>query len=200
MDGAEWAEKPISPTIAVALRWALLAAAIATPVWMAITEPSRIRIAAGTSNHAMPTSLAMTNPSLSGVLADGRRYQIIARSAEMPHPDAPIIHLAGIRAVMETEAGERLDIVSNIGTFNRKENRVALAGNVIANQSDGYEIRSEQADLWNQDGSIAARTRTETDITGPEGAARSAALKAKPGLKSVQLIGPVKVRLKGNEQ
>lgn len=198
--GAEWAKKPISPRIAIALRWLLLGAAIVTPLWMTTTQPSRIRTAVAASNRPMPTNLAMTNPSLSGAFADGRRYQIIAESAQMDHPDAPVIRLFGIRAATATESGERLDIVANNGAFNRLENRISLVGNVIANQSDGYEIRSEQAEIWNQDGAIAARTLTTTDITGPEGAARSAALEARPGLKSIQLIGPVKVRLKGGEQ
>jgi hypothetical protein len=139
----------------------------------------------------------MTSPSLTGAFADGRRYQIVATSADMQTPDAPVITLQNVQAAMQTEDGGRLDIIANAGQFNRLENRVVLAGDVIANRSDGYEIRSQTADIWDVNGEIAARTRTKTDISGPEGAATSAAMDARPGLKSIQLVGPVKVRLSG---
>ena len=98
---------------------------------------------------------------------------------------------------MQTQEGGRLDITAKQGQFNRIENRIALEGDVVANRSDGYEVRSQTADIWDADGEIAAKTRSETDISGPEGAATSAALDARPGLRSIQLVGPVKVRLSG---
>lgn len=197
---AEWARKPVSPRIATGLRWALLAATCAVPIWMATTEPSRITTSAASAGRTMPNALAMTNPSLTGAFADGRRYQIIATTAAMQTPDAPIIALQDVRAAMQTEDGGRLDISAKEGQFNRFENRIALAGDVVANRSDGYEVRSQTADIWDANGEIAARTRTPTDISGPEGAATSAALDARPGLKSIQLVGPVKVRLSGGGQ
>jgi len=164
---------------------------------MVTTEPSRISTSAAASDRVMPDTLAMTSPSLSGAFADGRRYQIVATTAAMQSPNAPIIVLQDVRAAMQTEDGSRLDITAKQGQFNRIENRIALAGDVVANRSDGYEVRSQTADIWDVDGEIAAKTRTETDISGPEGAATSAALDARPGLRSIQLIGPVKVRLSG---
>ena len=197
---AEWARKPVSPRIASGLRWTLLIAACLVPLWMVTTEPSRIRTSATASDRVMPNALAMSNPSLTGTFADGRRYQIAATTAAMQSPDAPIIALQDVRAAMQTEDGGRLDITAKHGQFNRIENRIALAGDVVANRSDGYEVRSQLADVWDANGEIAAKTLTKTDISGPEGAATSASLDAKPGLSSVRLIGPVKVRLSGADQ
>ena len=170
------------------------------PLWMAISEPSRIRTSVAAAESAMPNSLAMNNPSLTGTFVDGRRYQIVATTADMLSADAAIIALQNVRAVMQTEDGGRLDVTAKQGQFNRFENRIALAGDVVANRSDGYEVRSQTADVWAANGEIAAKTRTATDILGPEGTAVSAALDANAGLKSIRLIGPVKVRLSGAEQ
>ncbi len=148
----------------------------------------------------MSNTLAMNNASLTGTFVDGRRYQIVATTAAMHSPDAPIIALQNVRAAMQTEDGGRLDITAKQGQFNRNENRIALAGDVVANRSDGYEVRSQTADIWDANGEIAAKTPMETEIWGPEGTAASAALDAKPGLRSIRLIGPVKVRLSGAEQ
>jgi LPS export ABC transporter protein LptC len=197
---AEWVRKPASPRIASGLRWVLLIAACVVPLWMVTTEPSRIRTSNAASDRVMPNTLAMTSPSLTGAFADGRRYQIVATTAAMQSPDSPIIALQDVRAAMQTEEGGRLDITAKQGQFNRIENRIALEGDVVANRSDGYEVRSQTADIWDANGEIAAKTRTETDISGPEGAATSAALDARPGLRSIQLVGPVKVRLSGAGQ
>jgi LPS export ABC transporter protein LptC len=197
---AEWARKPASPCITSGLRWVLLVAACVVPLWMVTTEPSRIRTSAAASDRLMPNTLAMTSPSLTGAFADGRRYQIIATTAAMQSSDSPIIALQDVRAAMQTEDGGRLDITAKQGQFMRVENRIALEGDVVANRSDGYEVRSQAADIWDANGEIAAKTRTETDISGPEGAATSAALDARPGLRSIQLVGPVKVRLSGTGQ
>jgi LPS export ABC transporter protein LptC len=194
---AEWARKPASPRFASGLRWVLLIAACVVPLWMVTTEPSRIRNSTAAPDRVMPNTLAMTSPSLTGAFADGRRYQIVATTAAMQSPDAPIIALQDVRAAMQTQEGGRLDITAKQGHFNRIENRIALEGDVVANRSDGYEVRSQTAHIWDADGEIAAKTRSETDISGPKGAATSAALDARPGLRSIQLVGPVKVRLSG---
>lgn len=194
---AEWARKPASPRFASGLRWVLLIAACVVPLWMVTTEPSRIRNSTAAPDRVMPNTLAMTSPSLTGAFADGRRYQIVATTAAMQSPDAPIIALQDVRAAMQTQEGGRLDITAKQGQFNRIENRIALEGDVVANRSDGYEVRSQTAHIWDADGEIAAKTRSETDISGPKGAATSAALDARPGLRSIQLVGPVKVRLSG---
>ena len=194
---AEWARKPASPRFVSGLRWVLLIAACVVPLWMVTTEPSRIRNSTAAPDRVMPNTLAMTSPSLTGAFADGRRYQIVATTAAMQSPDAPIIALQDVRAAMQTQEGGRLDITAKQGQFNRIENRITLEGDVVANRSDGYEVRSQTAHIWDADGEIAAKTRSETDISGPEGAATSAALDARPGLRSIQLVGPVKVRLSG---
>ena len=188
---------PPAHAFASGLRWVLLIAACVVPLWMVTTEPSRIRNSTAAPDRVMPNTLAMTSPSLTGAFADGRRYQIVATTAAMQSPDAPIIALQDVRAAMQTQEGGRLDITAKQGQFNRIENRIALEGDVVANRSDGYEVRSQTADIWDADGEIAAKTRSETDISGPEGAATSAALDARPGLRSIQLVGPVKVRLSG---
>jgi len=199
-DNAEWARKPASPSVAASLRWALLIAACVVPLWMATSEPSRITTSVPAVDSAMPNTLAMNSPSLTGTFFDGRSYQIVATAAAMHSPDAPIIALQNVHAAMQTEDGGRLDVTAKQGQFNRNENRITLAGDVVVNRSDGYEVRSQTADIWDANGEIAAKTRTETDISGPEGTAASAALDAKPGLRSIRLIGPVKVRLSGAEQ
>lgn len=191
---SEFYRRPSWPTAARMTAWAAVLAAIAVAGAMLLTSPAKITTADAAANGAAPRELAMAGPALSGRLKDGRAYGVVADKAQMAPGPGRVVHLEGVRAAMQLEGGERIDMEAPAARFDGTARRLALSGGVIAKRSDGYLLKTEALAIWEAPGGLAAESVTETVLKGPVGVATGSGLKAAPGLDPIRLTGPVAIK------
>lgn len=186
--------RPNWPTAARLTAWSAVLAAIAVAGAMLLTSPAKITTADAAAQGAAPRELAMTGPDLSGRLKDGRAYGVVADKAEMAPGPSRVVRLEGVRAAMQLDDGQRIDMEAPAARFDGDARRLALSGGVIARRSDGYLLKTEALVLWEAPGGLAAESVTDTTLKGPVGVATGAGLKAAPGLDPIRLTGPVAIK------
>lgn len=162
---------------------------------MLTTGPGRIEPARPIVGETPASDLTMTAPSLAGQLKDGRRYRIVADRALMAPGKNEAIALESVRAALQTEDGGRVDIQSPAALFERGRERLTLSGGVVATTADGRRLDTSTIAIWQSEDGLAAKSETQTRVTGPEGTAIAEGLSAGPGLDPIRLTGAARIRL-----
>lgn len=127
------------------------------------TFPAGIRFSAS-DFEALDDGLRLTAPRFSGTTEAGEPFMISADWALPDAPDPTEIRLHAIAARIEMADGRTAELGAAEGLLRPKAQTVALRGGVVLTTSDGYEARTESAQV-----DLRARTLTAPGAVSAEG-------------------------------
>lgn len=91
------------------------------------------------------TKITMETPHLSGFSADGRPYELWAKTATQDLTDPDRVELATLRAKVSMEDKSVMTMDARNGVFNTKAQILDLHKDIFLQSSTGYEARMSQA-------------------------------------------------------
>jgi lipopolysaccharide export system protein LptC len=91
------------------------------------------------------TKVTMQQPKLSGYTADSRPYQFTAKTAEQDITKPDLMELHQIEANIKMQDDSTVNVVSDSGLYNVKNEMLTLNEAVHVVSSTGYEVRLNQA-------------------------------------------------------
>lgn len=91
------------------------------------------------------TKITMETPHLSGFSADGRPYELWAKTATQDLTDPDRVELATLRAKVTMEDKSVMTMDARNGVFNTKAQLLDLHKDIFLQSSTGYEARMSQA-------------------------------------------------------
>jgi|TARA_R110002072_G_scaffold4093_2_gene28910 lipopolysaccharide export system protein LptC len=109
----------------------------------------------------------MLNPRFAGVDENGRPFNVTAENASQEQYGADGIDLAQPRADMEMKDGAWLALAAETGRYLRESGKLSLRGNVSLFHDQGFEVRSESANVDLNAGS--ANGQQQVEAQGPQG-------------------------------
>jgi lipopolysaccharide export system protein LptC len=173
--------------------WALVAVMIAIVVWIASDTSGENKARIVFSNIAKSANLQniMLKPYYQGVDARNRPYTIIAEKATQIDKDN--IALTKIHADMLMNNGVWIALNSGTGKLNLQTKQMVLLGGVDMFYNNGYEFRTDHADVDIAKGSAYADSAVEGQ--GPLGTLKANTVLISDHGKVIHFAGSVKMKL-----
>ena len=113
------------------------------------------------------SKITMELPRIAGFTRDQRAYELNAESAvqDIARPD--IVELQNLRAKMELQDKDVVQLTANSGTYNTKADKIVLRDQVIVTSQQGYKALLREAAVEMKKGNVVSELPVE--ITLPNG-------------------------------
>src|SRR3954447_8021395 len=113
------------------------------------------------------SKITMELPRIVGFTRDQRSYELNAESAvqDIAHPD--IVELQNLRAKMEMQNKDIVNVTANSGTYSTKADTVVLRDEVVVTSQQGYKAVLREAAVEMKKGNVVSEH--PVDITLPNG-------------------------------
>ncbi len=113
------------------------------------------------------SKITMELPRIVGFTRDQRSYELHAESAvqDIAHPD--IVELQNLRAKMEMQNKDVVNVTANSGTYSTKADTVVLRDQVVVTSQQGYKAVLREAAVEMKKGNVISEH--PVDITLPNG-------------------------------
>ena len=111
--------------------------------------------------------ITMELPRIAGFTRDQRAYELNAESAvqDIARPD--MVELQNLRAKMELQDKDVVQLTANSGTYNTKADKIVLRDQVIVTSQQGYKALLREAAVEMKKGNVVSELPVE--ITLPNG-------------------------------
>ncbi|MGO1119145.1 LPS export ABC transporter periplasmic protein LptC [Rhodovibrionaceae bacterium A322] len=133
--------KFVLPALAVALILLII-------VWPRLeADEKSFRLGISDLAAELTSNSVMVNPRFAGMDENGRPFNVTAENASQEQYGADAIDLEEPRADMELEDGAWLALAASQGRYKRESEFLTLRGNVSLFHDEGFEVRTEEADV-----------------------------------------------------
>jgi lipopolysaccharide export system protein LptC len=117
------------------------------------------------------SKITMELPRIAGFTRDARAYELNAETAvqDITRPD--IVELQNLRAKMELQDKDVVQVTANAGTYNTKADRIMLRDQIVVTSQQGYKALLREAAVEMKKGNVISEQPVE--ITLPNGMLRA---------------------------
>jgi len=173
--------------------WILVALVVGLVVWIASdnTGDNKARIVFTNIAKSAALQNIMAKPHYQGVDAHNRPYTIIAETATQLDKDN--IALVNIHADMEVRSGVWVALNSGTGKLNMQTKQLVLHDGVDLFYNDGYEFRTDHANVDIAKGTAYADSHIEGQ--GPLGTLKADSFSASDHGQVLHFVGSVKMEI-----
>jgi lipopolysaccharide export system protein LptC len=113
------------------------------------------------------SKITMELPRIVGFTRDNRAYELHAETAVQDIASPDIIELQNLRARLEMQDKDVVNITANSGTYNTKGDKVVLRDQVVVTSQQGYKAVLKEAAIEMKKGNVVSEQ--PVDITLPNG-------------------------------
>ncbi|TMJ00184.1 MAG: LPS export ABC transporter periplasmic protein LptC [Alphaproteobacteria bacterium] len=113
------------------------------------------------------STITMELPRIAGFTRDARSYEINAETAVQDITKPDLVELQKLRARIEMQDKDVVQITANSGTYNTKADRVVLRDQVVVTSEQGYKAQLREAAVEMKKGNVVSELPVE--ITLPNG-------------------------------
>ena len=113
------------------------------------------------------SKITMELPRIAGFTRDQRAYELNAESAVQDIAKPDIVELQNLRAKMEMQDKDVVQLTANSGTYNTKADKVLLRDQIVVTSKQGYSAQLREAAVEMKKGNVVSELPVE--ITLPNG-------------------------------
>jgi len=113
------------------------------------------------------SKITMELPHIAGFTRDSRPYEFTAETAVQDITTPDVIELANLRASMEMQDKDKVQVSAKGGTYNTKGDSIILRDQVVVTSAQGYSARMREAAVDMKKGNVISEQPVE--ITLPTG-------------------------------
>ncbi|MEJ0073944.1 MAG: LPS export ABC transporter periplasmic protein LptC [Alphaproteobacteria bacterium] len=113
------------------------------------------------------SKITMELPRIVGFTRDNRAYELNAETAVQDISSPDIIELQNLRARLEMQDKDVVNVTANSGTYNTKGDKVVLRDQVVVTSQNGYKAVLKEAAIEMKKGNVVSEQ--PVDITLPTG-------------------------------
>jgi len=113
------------------------------------------------------SKITMELPRIAGFTRDSRAYELNAETAVQDIAKPDIVELQSLRAKMELQDKDVVQVTANAGTYNTKADRIVLRDQIVVTSQQGYKAILREAAVEMKKGNVVSELPVE--ITLPNG-------------------------------
>jgi lipopolysaccharide export system protein LptC len=113
------------------------------------------------------SKITMELPRIVGFTRDNRAYELNAETAVQDITSPDIVELQNLRARLEMQDKDVVNVTANSGTYSTKADRVVLRDQVVVTSQNGYKAVLREATIEMKKGNVVSEQ--PVDITLPNG-------------------------------
>jgi lipopolysaccharide export system protein LptC len=113
------------------------------------------------------SKITMELPRIAGFTRDSRAYELNAETAVQDIAKPDIVELQNLRAKMELQDKDVIQVTANSGTYNTKADKIVLRDQIIVTSQQGYKAVLREAAVEMKKGNVVSDQPVE--ITLPSG-------------------------------
>jgi lipopolysaccharide export system protein LptC len=113
-----------------------------------------------------PDQITSQNASISGRDKSNRPFEIKAKSGEQDKLIDSLVHMQSVTSVFERANGQKLDVTSERGQYDRKTKALELSGNVVFSEGVRFKAVMSKAAINTEDQSLASKSPVKVDMQG----------------------------------
>jgi lipopolysaccharide export system protein LptC len=113
------------------------------------------------------SKITMQLPRIAGFTRDSRAYELTAENAVQDIATPDVIELQKLRAKMEMQDRDVVNMTANAGTYNTKGDKIILRDQIVVTSGQGYSARLREAAVDMKQGNVVSDLPVE--VTLPNG-------------------------------
>jgi lipopolysaccharide export system protein LptC len=113
------------------------------------------------------SKITMQLPKIAGFTRDSRAYELTAENAVQDITSPDMIELQNLRATMEMQDKDVVNMTANAGTYNTKGDKIVLRDHIVVTSGQGYSARLREAAVDMKQGNVVSDQPVE--VTLPNG-------------------------------
>jgi len=113
------------------------------------------------------SKITMELPRIAGFTRDQRAYELNAETAVQDIAKPDIVELQNLRAKMELQDKDVVQVTANAGTYNTKADKIVLRDQIVVTSQQGYKAVLREAAVEMKKGNVISEQPVE--ITLPNG-------------------------------
>jgi len=113
------------------------------------------------------SKITMQLPKIAGFTRDSRAYELTAENAVQDIATPDMIELQNLRARMEMQDKDVVNLTARAGTYNTKGDKIVLREQIVVSSGQGYSARLREAAVDMKQGSVTSDQAVE--VTLPNG-------------------------------
>jgi lipopolysaccharide export system protein LptC len=113
------------------------------------------------------SKITMELPRIVGFTRDNRAYELHAETAVQDISNPDVVELQNLRARMEMQDKDVVNVTANSGTYSTKADKVVLRDQVVVTSQQGYKAVLHEAAIEMKKGNVVSEK--PVDITLPNG-------------------------------
>jgi lipopolysaccharide export system protein LptC len=113
------------------------------------------------------SKITMQLPKIAGFTRDSRAYELTAENAVQDIAAPDIIELQNLRAKMEMQDKDVVNLTAKAGTYNTKGDKIVLRDQIVVTSGQGYSARLREAAVDMKGGNVTSDQPVE--VTLPNG-------------------------------
>jgi lipopolysaccharide export system protein LptC len=113
------------------------------------------------------SKITMELPRIAGYTRDQRAYELIAETAVQDITKPDLVELQNLRAKMEMQDKDVVQLTATSGTYNTKADKVLLRDQIVVTSQQGYKALLREAAVEMKKGNVISEQPVE--ITLPNG-------------------------------
>jgi lipopolysaccharide export system protein LptC len=113
------------------------------------------------------SKITMQLPKIAGFTRDSRAYELTAENAVQDITSPDMIELQNLRARMEMQDKDVVNLTAKAGTYNTKGDKIVLRDQIVVTSGQGYSARLREAAVDMKGGNVVSDQPVE--VTLPNG-------------------------------
>jgi lipopolysaccharide export system protein LptC len=113
------------------------------------------------------SKITMQLPKIAGFTRDSRAYELTAENAVQDIAAPDMIELQNLRAKMEMQDKDVVNLTARSGTYNTKGDKIVLREEIVVSSGQGYSARLREAAVDMKQGNVTSDQAVE--VTLPNG-------------------------------
>jgi lipopolysaccharide export system protein LptC len=113
------------------------------------------------------SKITMQLPKIAGFTRDSRAYELTAENAVQDIAAPDMIELQNLRAKMEMQDKDIVNLTAKAGTYNTKGDKIVLRDQIVVTSGQGYSARLREAAVDMKQGNVVSDQPVE--VTLPNG-------------------------------
>lgn len=113
------------------------------------------------------SKITMQLPKIAGFTRDSRAYELTAENAVQDIAAPDVVELQNLRAKMEMQDKDVVNLTAKAGTYNTKGDKIVLRDQIVVTSGQGYSARLREAAVDMKAGNVTSEQAVE--VTLPNG-------------------------------
>jgi lipopolysaccharide export system protein LptC len=113
------------------------------------------------------SKITMQLPKIAGFTRDSRAYELTAENAVQDIAAPDVIELQNLRAKMEMQDKDVVNLTAKAGTYNTKGDKIVLRDQIVVTSGQGYRAKLREAAVDMKGGNVTSEQPVE--VTLPNG-------------------------------